>query len=197
MSIEKHLDKYFNVSNKEDVAELVVDAAEASPLDSATYSDAAISRDASMFQLEKFTTEAKALTAERLSLGTRAADKKRRAEIDEELQVIRGNSEALRFCLDIEKDLRTRRDDRVTLRTETAAAASAPLQQQPVKAKGFKMPDVKLFPPWSTMGRGEPLDLRRWFLGAERVCETHRLEVSEWGRVVALILPTGVHQDWL
>jgi hypothetical protein len=26
MSIEKHLDKYFNVSNKEDVAELVVDA---------------------------------------------------------------------------------------------------------------------------------------------------------------------------
>ena len=64
------------------MAELVVDAAEASPLDSATYRDAAIYRDAAMLQLEKFTTEAKALTAERLSLGTRAADKKRRAEID-------------------------------------------------------------------------------------------------------------------
>jgi hypothetical protein len=71
------------------MAELVVDAAEASPLDSALYSDAAISRDASMLQLETFTTEAKALTAERLSLETRTADKKRRAEIDEELQVIR------------------------------------------------------------------------------------------------------------
>ena len=177
--------------------DLSIHAAEAMPLESASNRDAASDRDASMRQLEKFTTEAKALTAERLSLKSRPADKRRRAEIDEELEVIRGNSEALRLCLDMETDLRARRDDRVTLRTETAAAASVQLQQQPVKAQGFKMPDVKLFPPWSTMGRGEPLDLRRWFLGAERVCETHRLEVSEWGRVVALILPTGVHQDWI
>jgi hypothetical protein len=59
------------------------------------------------------------------------------------------------------------------------------------------MPEPKLFPPWSTTGRSEPLDLRRWFLGAERVLQTHRIEVSEWGRVIALILPSGVHQDWL
>ena len=121
------------------MAELVVDADEASPLVSAPYSDAAITRDDSMLRLEKFATEAKALTAERLSLGTRTADKKRRMEIDEELQVIRGNSEALRLCLDMETDLRARRYDRVTLRTETAAAASVPLQQQPVKAKSFKI----------------------------------------------------------
>ncbi len=50
------------------------------------------------------------MTAERLSLGTRTADKKRRAEIDEELQVIRGNSEALRFCLDMETDLRAHQE---------------------------------------------------------------------------------------
>ncbi len=49
---------------------------------------------------------AKALTAERLLLGR--SDKKRRAEIDEELQVIRGNSEALRLCLDMETDLNSR-----------------------------------------------------------------------------------------
>jgi hypothetical protein len=140
--------------------ELVVAADEASPLVSASYSDAAITREDSMLRLEKFATEAKALTAERLSLGTRTADKKRRAEIDEELQVIRGNSEALRFCLDIETDLRARRDDRVTLRTEAAAAASVPLQQQPDKSKAFKMPDSTLFPPWSTTGRSKPLDLR-------------------------------------
>ena len=83
------------------MAELVVDADEASPLVSAPYSDAAITRDDSMLRLEKFTTETKTLTAERLSLGTRTADRKRRAEIDEELQVIRGNSEALRLCLDM------------------------------------------------------------------------------------------------
>ena len=148
------------------MAELVVDADEASPLVSAPYSDAAITRDDSMLRLEKFATEAKALTAERLSLGTRTADKKRRMEIDEALQILRGNSEALRVCLDLEAEyLRARRNDRVALRTETVAAASVPLPQQPVKAKGFKMPEVKLFPPWSTMGRSEPLDLRRWFLG--------------------------------
>ncbi len=141
------------------MAELVVDAVEASPLDAAPYSDAAITREDSMLRLEKFTTEAKALTAERLSLGTRTADRKRRAEIDEELQVLRGNSEALRLCLDMESDLRARRYDRVTLRTVTATAASVPLQQQPVKSKAFKMPETKLFPPWSTTGRSEPLDL--------------------------------------
>jgi len=80
---------------------------------------------------------------------------------------------------------------------EAAAAAPGPLQQQPEKAKGFKMPDPKLFPQWSVGGRGEPLDLRRWFLGVERVLQTLRIEVSEWGRVVALILPSGTHQDWL
>ena len=140
------------------IEELVVAADEASPLVSAYYSDAAITRDASMRQLEKFTTEAKALTAERLSLKARPADKKRRAEIDEELEVIRGNSEALRLCLDMETDLRARRYDRVTLRTETAAAASVPLQQQPDKSKAFKMPDSKLFPLWSTTGRSDPLE---------------------------------------
>ena len=72
-----------------------------------------------------------------------------------------------------------------------------PLQQQPDKSKAFKMPDSKLFPPWATTGRTEPLDLRRWFLGAARVCHTHRLEEVEWGRAVALIIPSGVHQDWL
>ena len=69
--------------------ELVVAADEASPLVSASYSDAAITRDDSMLRLEKFATEAKALTAERLSLGTRTADKKRRMEIDEALQILR------------------------------------------------------------------------------------------------------------
>jgi hypothetical protein len=152
-----------------------------------------------MRQLEKFTTEAKALTAERLSLKTRAADKQRRAEIDEELEIIRGNSEALRVCLALEAEyLRARHSDKVTVRTgEAAAAAPVPLQQQPAKAQGFKVPDTKLFPQWSVGGRDEPLDLRRWFLGVERVLQTLRIEVSEWGRVVALILPSGTHQDWL
>ena len=106
--------------------DLSIHAAEAMPLESASNRDAASDRDASMRQLEKFTTEAKALTAERLSLKARPADKQRRAEIDEELEVIRGNSEALRLCLDMETDLRARRYDRVTVRTETAAAASVP-----------------------------------------------------------------------
>ena len=44
--------------------ELVVAADEASPLVSASYSDAAIiTREDSMLRLEKFATEAKALTA--------------------------------------------------------------------------------------------------------------------------------------
>ncbi len=34
-------------------------------------------------------------------------------------------------------------------------------------------------------------------MGAERVCQTHRLEMRDWGRAVALILPSGHHQDWL
>jgi hypothetical protein len=178
---------------------LSINAAEAMPLDSASNRDAASDRDASMRQLEKFTTEAKALTAERLSLKTRSADKQRRAEIDEELEIIRGNSEALRVCLALEAEyLRARHSASVTVRTgEAAAAAPVPLQQQPAKAQGFKVPDTKLFPQWSVGGRDEPLDLRRWFLGAERVLQTLRIEVSEWGRVVALILPSGAHQDWL
>jgi len=84
--------------------DLSIHAAEAMPLESESNLDAASDRDASMRQLEKFTTEAKALTAERLSLKARPADKKRRAEIDEELEVIRGNSEALRLCLDMDRD---------------------------------------------------------------------------------------------
>ena len=139
--------------------DLSIHAAEAMPLESASNRDAASDRDASMRQLEKFTTEAKALTAERLSLKTRPADKKRRAEIDEELEVIRGNSEALRLCLDMETDLRARRIDRVPARTGAAAAAApVPLQQQPDKSKAFKMPDSKLFPLWSTTGRSDPLE---------------------------------------
>jgi hypothetical protein len=39
--------------------------------------------------------------------------------------------------------------------------------------------------------------MRRWFLGAARVCQTHRLEELEWGRAIALIIPSGVHQDWI
>jgi hypothetical protein len=172
--------------------EPVVNASEAGPSAYATH------RAASLLQLERYVAEATALSAERQSLGKSAADKKRRDAIDEDLADIRGNSDALRLCLDIEKDLRARRDEAVPLRTgEAAAAAPVPRQQQPDKSKGFKMPEPKLFPPWSTMGRSEPLDLRRWFLGAERVCQTHRLEMSEWGRAIALILPTGVHQDWL
>ena len=34
-------------------------------------------------------------------------------------------------------------------------------------------------------------------MGAKRVCQTHRLEMRDWGRAVALILPSGHHQDWL
>jgi hypothetical protein len=179
--------------------DLSIPIAEAMPLESASNRDAASDRDASMRLLEKFTTEAKALTAERLSLKTRSADKQRRAEIDEELEIIRGNSEALRVCLALEAEyLRARHSDKVTVRTgEAAAAAPVPLQQQPAKAQGFKVPDTKLFPQWSVGGRDEPLDLRRWFLGAERVLQTLRIEVSEWGRVIALILPSGIHQDWL
>ena len=44
--------------------DLSIHAAEAMPLESASNRDAASDRDASMRQLEKFTTEAKALTAE-------------------------------------------------------------------------------------------------------------------------------------
>jgi len=176
---------------------LSIHAAEAMPLESASNRDAASDRDASMRQLEKISAMAKALTAERLLLGR--SDKKRRQELDEEFEIIRSNAEHLRWCIDGDDYLRAKRDGASggARKDEAAAATPVPRQQQPDKSKGFKMPDVKLFPPWSTMGRGEPLDLRRWFLGAERVCETHRLEVSEWGRVVALILPTGVHQDWI
>jgi hypothetical protein len=85
-------------------------------------------------QLESYMAETKALSAERMSLGKPAADKKRREAIDEKLADIRGNSDALRLCLDIEKELRARRDEVVTLRTgEAAAAAPVPLQQQPDK----------------------------------------------------------------
>ena len=181
------------------MSDLSIDAAEAMPLESASNRDAASDRDASMRQLEKISAMAKALTAERLLLGTRAADKKRRQELDEEFEVIRSNAEHLRWCIDGDDYLCARRDGASggARKDEAAAAKPVPRQQQPDKSKAFKMPETKLFPPWSTTGRSEPLDLRRWFLGAERVCETHRLEVSEWGRVVALILPTGVHQDWI
>ncbi len=61
--------------------DLSIHAAEAMPLDSAS------NRDAAMRQLEKISAMAKALTAERLLLGTRATDKKRRQELDEEFEV--------------------------------------------------------------------------------------------------------------
>ena len=119
----------------------VVNASEAGPSAYATY------REASLSQLERYMAEAAALSAERQTLGKSTADKKRRDAIDEDLADIRGNSDALRLCLDIEKDLRARRDEAVTLRTgEAAAAAPVPLQQQPAKPKAFTMPDTKLFP---------------------------------------------------
>jgi hypothetical protein len=110
--------------------EFVVNASEAGPSAYATSRDAL----ASLSQLERYMAEANALSAERMSLGRSAADKKRREAIDETLADIRGNSDALRLCLDIEKDLRARRDERATSRTgEAAAAAPVPLQQQPDK----------------------------------------------------------------
>ena len=171
----------------------------AEPLESASDRDAANYRDASMRQLEMYVDKAKRLAEERISLGNGTSDKRRKAAIDEELPDIRANVEALRLCIDGTEYLRARREGvRGGARTiEAAAATSVPRQPQPVKAKSFKMPDPKLFPQWSVGGRGEPLDLRRWFLGVERVLQTLRIEVSEWGRVVALILPSGVHQDWL
>ncbi len=172
-----------------------INAPEAGPTAYAAY------RDASLSQLEGFMAEAKALTIERIALGNTATERKRKEAIAERLGDLKDYIDAIRLCLDGDDYIRTRRAGvAVTLpsaRTgEAAAAAPVPRQQQPDKSS-FKMPDPKLFPPWSVGGRGEPLDLRRWFLGAERVCQTHRIEVSEWGRVCALILPSGVHQDWL
>jgi hypothetical protein len=171
----------------------------AEPLESASDRDAANFRDASMRQLEMYVDKAKRLAEERISLGNGTSDKRRKAAIDEELPDIRANVEALRLCIDGTEYLRARREGvRGGARTiEAAAATSVPRQPQPVKAKSFKMPDPKLFPPWSVGGRGEPLDLRRWFLSAERVCQTHRLKMCDWGRAVALILPSGHHQDWI
>jgi hypothetical protein len=173
-----------------------INAPEAGPAAYAAY------RDASLNQLEGFMAEARTLTAERLALSNSATERKRKEEIAVRLADFRGNLDAIRFCLDGEEYLRTRRNGvEVTVpsaRTgEAAAAAPEPLQQQPDKPKAFKMPDSKLFPPWTTTGRTEPLDLRRWFLGAARVCRTHQLEELEWGRTVALIIPSGLHQDWL
>ena len=54
-----------------------------------------------------------------------------------------------------------------------------------------------LFPAWASAGRSKPLDLRRWFLGAERVCRSYYLDEHDWGRAVALVLPAGAHQEWL
>jgi hypothetical protein len=181
------------------MSDFVVDAAEAVSLEPASDCDAASYRDASMRLLEKFLDKAKRLVDERISLGTSTQEKRRKAAIDEDLPDIRANVEALRLCIDGTEYLRARRDGvSGGARTiEAAAATSVPRQQQPDRSKAFKMPETKLFPPWSTTGRSEPLDLRRWFLGAERVMQTHRLEMSEWGRAIALILPTGVHQDWL
>ena len=36
-------------------------------------------------------------------------------------------------------------------------------------------------------------------MGAERVCHANppRLEERDWGRTIALIIPSGHHQDWL
>ena len=169
-----------------------INAPEAGPTAYAAY------RDASLSQLEGFTAEARALTTERIALGNTATDRKRKEAIAERLGDLKDYIDAIRICLDGDDYIRTRRAGvAVTLpsvRTEEAAAAApVPLQQQPDKPQGFKMPEPTLFPPWSTTGRDAPLDLRRWFLSAERVCRTHRIEVSEWDRVIALILPSGVH----
>ncbi len=162
-------------------------------------SDSALYRDASMSKLEMFVEKAKLLVEERTSLGSSTADKRRKAAIDEELPDIRANIEALRLCIDGTDYLRARRDGLSGgARTgEAAAAASVPLQQQSDKPKSFKMPESKLFPPWTTSSRTEPLDLRRWFRSAARVCQTHRLEERDWGRAIALLIPSGHHQDWL
>ena len=159
-------------------------------------------RDAYMGQLEAFTAEARELTTERISLGNSASERQRKAAITERLGDLKGNMDAIRLCLDGADYIRARRDGvAVPLPSarsaEAAAGATVPLQQQPAKTQAFKMPDPKLFPQWAVGGRGEPLDLRRWFLGAARVCRTHQLEEHEWGRAVALIIPSGSHQDWL
>ncbi len=83
----------------------------------------------------------------------------------------------------------------------TAAATTSSqqqLQQQPATSgKAFKMPDTKLFPPWNSAGRTEPLDLRRWLLGVARVCDGHHFHETDWRTAVAFLLPSGgVHQDW-
>ncbi len=66
-----------------------VNASEAGPSAYATY------RDASLTQLEGFMAEAKSHAAERMSLGTTAADRKRKEAIAEKLADIRGNLDAL------------------------------------------------------------------------------------------------------
>ena len=146
-----------------------------SPLDSASDRDAASNRDASLRQLEKINAMAAALTAERLKLGNTKSDKTRRQELDEEFEVLRSNAEHLRWCIEGDDYLRAKRDSASggARKDEAAAATPVPRQQQPDKPQGFKMPEPTLFPPWSTTGRDAPLDLRRWFLGAERVCRSN------------------------
>ncbi len=108
------------------------------------------------------------------------------------MQVIRGNSEALRFCLDVEKDLRARRDGVLPQQEQLQ-----PQQQRPTalsaKPGHFKFPSnmKDLFPAWASAGRSKPLNLRRWFLGAERVCRSYYLDEHDWGRAVALDRPSG------
>ena len=101
-----------------------INAPEAGPAAYAAY------RDASLSQLEGFMAEATALSAERMSLGKSASDKKRRDAIDENLADIRGNSDALRLCLDIEKDLRARRAEKATHKAMKAEHEAAKQQQQ-------------------------------------------------------------------
>jgi hypothetical protein len=80
---------------------------------------------------------------------------------------------------------------------EAAGAAPVPLQQQPDKPKAFKMPSTELFPPWTSAGRTEPLDLRRWFQGVARVCKGHHLSESDWRTAAALLMPSGAHKEWI
>ena len=108
-------------------------------------------------------------------MGNAKSDKTRRQELDEEFEVLRSNAEHLRWCIDGDDYLRAKRDGASggARKDEAAAATPVPRQQQPDKSKGFKMPEVKLFPPWSTMGRSEPLDLRRWLILRRRAGLSH------------------------
>jgi hypothetical protein len=79
-----------------------VNASEAGPSGPSAY---ATYRDTSLAKLEDFMEEAKLLAAERISLGSSTADKRRKEAIAEKLADIRGNVDALRLCIDGQRSL--------------------------------------------------------------------------------------------